>query len=123
MARRNTVWILVAIFVVVALGLYSREHLSNAPYGLRGEAGPPGKDGAPGPRGPAGPIGPPGPAGPIGPPGVAGSAGPSRVEASERGDTSGDATPEQAAELMEFNRAFNRSLGNTGPNAPNGRSA
>ena len=110
MARRNTVWILVAIFVVVALGLYSREHLSNAPYGLRGEAGPPGKDGAPGP---------PGPAGPIGPPGVAGSAGPSRVKASERGDTSGDATPEQAAELM----AFNRSAGNTGPNAPNGRSA
>lgn len=64
MARRNTGWIFVAVLLaVVVIIYYSREHLSNAPYGLRGEAGPAGPPGPPGPPGPVGPAGPPGPAG------------------------------------------------------------
>jgi hypothetical protein len=66
MARRNTEWILVAVLIVIAIVYYSREHISNPPYGLRGAPGRPGKDGAPGPAGPAGPPGPPGPPGPAG---------------------------------------------------------
>ena len=66
MARRNTEWILVAVLIVIAIAYYSREHISNPPYGLRGAPGRPGKDGAPGPAGPPGPPGPPGPAGPAG---------------------------------------------------------
>ena len=66
MARRNTEWILVAVLIVIAIAYYSREHISNPPYGLRGAPGRPGKDGAPGPAGPAGPPGPPGPPGPAG---------------------------------------------------------
>ena len=71
MARRNIGWILVAVLVIALVVYYSREHLSNAPYGLRGAPGPPGKDGSPGTPGATGPPGPPGPAGPPGPPGPA----------------------------------------------------
>jgi hypothetical protein len=63
-------WILVAVLNIVVVIYYSREHLSNAPYGLRGDAGPPGKDGSPGTPGATGPPGPPGPPGPAGPAGT-----------------------------------------------------
>lgn len=66
MARRNIEWILVAVLVIALVVYYSREHLSNAPYGLRGAPGPPGKDGSPGTPGATGPPGPPGPPGPAG---------------------------------------------------------
>jgi Collagen triple helix repeat (20 copies) len=81
MVRRNTGWIFVAVLLVVVIIYYSREHLSNAPYGLRGSAGPPGKDGAQGPAGATGPPGPAGPPGPPGPPGPAGPAGTSSTPA------------------------------------------
>ncbi len=76
MARRNTEWILVAVLIVIAIAYYSREHISNPPYGLRGAPGRPGKDGAPGPAGPAGPPGPPGPPGPAGPAGTSSTPAP-----------------------------------------------
>ena len=121
MARRSNVWILVGILVIVALVYFSREHFPSPTYGLRGEAGPPGRPGRPGPPGPAGPMGPPGVAGSAGPagPGASVQSRPPAIPASERGDTSGDATPEQRAALV----AYNLSVGNTGPGGPNGRSA
>ena len=114
MVSRKAVWILAAIVVVVALGLYSREHLSNAPYGLRGEAGPPGKDGAPGPRGPAGPPGPPGPAG------TSSTPAPVTPTASERGDTSNGPTQEQIDALMALNREWHAGGGGGGPGGRGG---
>ena len=76
MARRNIGWILVAVLVIALVVYYSREHLSNAPYGLRGAPGPPGKDGSPGTPGATGPPGPPGPPGPAGPPGTSSTPAP-----------------------------------------------
>jgi len=120
MARRNTEWILVAVLIVIAIAYYSREHISNPPYGLRGAPGRPGKDGAPGPAGPAGPAGPPGPPGPPGPAGPAGTSStpapvpPHAFSAFERGDTSNGPTQEQIDALIELNRG-------SGPGGPGGR--
>ena len=109
MARRNIGWILIAVLIVIAVIYYSREHISNPPYGLRGAPGPPGKDGSPGTPGATGPPGPLGPPGPPGPPGPAGTSltpapvPPTAIPASERGPASGT-TQEQQDTLVALNR-------------------
>jgi len=127
MAVRNTRWILIAVLLVVAIVYYSREHLSNAPYGLRGPAGPPGKDGTPGPAGPPGPpgvagaSGVAGTAGPVGPPGPPGTSStpPSPPPPATPGFTP-NATDVPTPEQIEALNTLNRGSGPSGAQRPPG---